>query len=305
MKGGDSGDMRIGRYSVDVSRPDKVLFPGSGFTKSDLVAYYENIAAVMLPYTEDRPISMKRYPDGLKGDSFYQKEIPDYFFDWIDRVRVKTEDGSQQQVMVNKAATLVYLADQACIAPHTWLSRKGSLDRPDKMVFDLDPPKGDFDKVRNAALVLKDALEDIGLVPFVMITGSRGVHVVVPLDARKDFDYVRDFAHRFCEALAGREKDLTVEQRKKNRRGRIFLDYLRNAYGQTSVAPYAVRAREGAPVAAPLDWDELKSRKLGSQTYNIKNIFKRLGQKGDPWKGMGRHARSLSKPAKALEESSG
>jgi bifunctional non-homologous end joining protein LigD len=304
VKGGDPEFMKIGRYSVKISRRGKVLFPEDGFTKEDLIAYYREIASWLLPYTKDRPISMERYPDGLRGDGFYQKEIPDYFPDWIDRVRVRTEDDSQQQVMVNKAATIVYLAEQACITPHTWLSRKGALDKPDKMIFDLDPPGGGFGKVRHAARLVKGALEKVGLVPFVMTTGSRGLHVVVPLDGGKDFDYVRDFAHRFCTILAEREKTLTVEQRKNKRKGRIFLDYLRNAYGQTAVAPYSVRARNGAPVAAPLDWGELESKNLGSQTYNIRNIFKRLSQKGDPWKGMRRHARSLTKPVEALARDS-
>jgi len=295
---------RLGSHTVELSRPDKVLFPDAGLTKSDLADYYRRAAETMLPYLRGRPVSMHRFPDGIDGEDFYHKEAPDYFPDWIRQVPVKIKEGGRQsQVVIGNAATLVYLADQACITPHVWLSRADRLNHPDRMIFDLDPPGDDFEIVRRGARALREVLEEEKLFAQVMTTGSRGLHVTVPLDRSADFETVRDFARQMAELLAARQpKVFTVETRKDKRRGRLFLDYLRNAYGQTAVPPYAVRARPGAPVAAPLGWEELSDGDLTARSYTIKNIFRRLGQKGDPWKGLGRHARSLNEPRRRLKE---
>jgi bifunctional non-homologous end joining protein LigD len=298
--------MEIDGYEIGISRTDKLFFPGEGITKGDIVDYYARIADTMLPYMRGRPISMERFPDGIGEEGFYQKEIPDYFPAWVDRAEVRLKEGegeTQPQVVCEKRATLVYLADQGCITPHIWLSRKDKLDRPDKMMFDLDPPGEAFAPVRIAALALKELLDALDIPSFVMTTGSRGVHVVVHLERGQRFAFVRTFARVVAEVLTARHPDtLTTEVRKEEREDRVFLDTLRNAYGQTSVTPYAVRARKGAPIAAPLDWDELKRRELHSQSYTITNIFRRLGQKEDPWKGIFRHAISLETRLEALEE---
>jgi bifunctional non-homologous end joining protein LigD len=286
--------VRIGGHVVEVSHPDKVLFPDDGITKRDLAGYYRRIAPKILPFLKDRPLSLQRFPDGI-GWGFYEKKAPDYFPEWFDRVRVKVkEGGSQQQLMCNTAASLVYLADQACITPHPWLSKNGRLDYPDRMIFDLDPAGSDFAAIRDAALILKEIIEQAKLTPFVMTTGSRGLHVVVPLNGKTSFDRVRERARELAEQAAEREpKDLTIEPRKNARRGRTFVDYLRNAYGQTSVPPYAVRARPGAPVAVPLRWEELSRPGLNAQSYNIKTVFGRLSSISNPWAGFARSARSL------------
>jgi bifunctional non-homologous end joining protein LigD len=291
-----SEELEIAGHTVEISHRDKVFFPDKGLTKGDLVDYYQRIAQVMLPHLAGRPISMQRFPDGITGEGFYQKEAPDYFPDWIRQVEVLVEgEGEKQpQVVVDSSATLAYLANQACITPHTWLSRAGRLDQPDKLIFDLDPPEDDFDIVREAAFALHDLLEKAGLPAYVMTTGSRGLHVVLPLKASEGFDTVRDFAHGIAAALAaGEPEKWTVEVRKAKRNGRLFLDTMRNAYAQTSVPPYAVRALPGAPVAAPIEWDELRDRQLNSQTYSMMNIFRRLGQKPDPWADIYDHAMSL------------
>ncbi|MGQ9572224.1 MAG: non-homologous end-joining DNA ligase [Dehalococcoidia bacterium] len=292
--------MRIGPHTVETSNADKVLFPDDGITKGDLIEYYRQIADTMLPHIEGRPVAMHRFPDGLAGEGFYQKDAPDYFPDWVTRVSVKKENGTVEHVICDKAATLVYLANQACVTPHVWLSRLDDLNKPDLLIFDLDPPDGKLKEVRFAARALRDVLGELGLAVFIQTTGSRGFHVVVPLDRSADFDTVRTFAQEVAELLARREPDrLTTEQYKKQRRGRVFLDTVRNSYAQTFAAPYAVRPRPGAPVATPIDWAGLG--KTDSQRYNIGNIFRRLGQKGDPWKGMRRHARSLSEPRRRLD----
>lgn len=290
--------LKIDGQTIEISNQDKVFFPQAGLTKGDLIDYYRRIAETMLPYLKERPLSMQRFPDGIEGEGFYQKQVPEYFPDWIDRVAVavKEDEDEQPQVVCNQAATLVYLANQACITPHAWLSRQDKLDCPDRLIFDLDPPDNDFEPVRFAAQLLREALEERGLTPFVMTTGSRGLHVVTPLDRQADFDTVRLFARELAKLLADREPDrLTVEPRKDKRKGRLFLDYLRNAYAQTAVPPYAVRAKPGAPVATPLDWDELNNSELHSQQYTMQNVFLRLGQKKDPWQGMMDKAGSLAK----------
>ncbi len=297
------GEVRVGQYTVKLSNADKVMFPEDGITKGDLVEYYTRIAETMVPHMEGRPISMQRFPEGIHGEGFYEKEAPEYFPDWITRVRVdKKEGGSQYQIVVDKAATLAYLANQACITPHIWLSRADKIHNPDKMIFDLDPPDGSFEPVREAATHLREALEEIGLVPFVMTTGSRGLHVVVPLDRGEGFDSVRGFSQRVAERISRENPDrFTTEGRIEKRGGRLFLDTMRNAYAQTSTSPYAVRARPGAPVATPLEWDELEDGGLNSQSYNMSNIFRRLGQKPDPWREIMRHARSLDEPRRLLD----
>jgi bifunctional non-homologous end joining protein LigD len=295
--------IRVGPYTVELSKTDKVLFPDDSITKGDLINYYRRVAEIMLPHMEGRPITMHRFPDGVGKEGFYEKEAPDYFPAWIKRVSVeKREGGRENQIVCENAATLVYLADQACITPHIWLSRMDKLLFPDKMIFDLDPPDDDFEPVRSAALSLRDLLEKLGMNAYVMTTGSRGLHVVVPLDRSADFDTVRSFAQDVAKVMVRQDAELlTIEERKDKRRGRLFLDTLRNAYAQTSVAPYAIRAKRGAPVATPLDWHELNDPSLHSQSYTMRNIFHRLGQKGDPWKEIWRHAYSLSGPQKRLD----
>lgn len=293
-------EMAFGRYKVELSNTDKVFFPDAGITKGELIEYYRQVAETMLPYLRGRPVTMRRFPDGVEGEGFYQKDAPDYFPDWIERVRVEKEDGTVDHVVCGKAADLVYLANQACITPHVWLSRVDRLDNPDLMIFDLDPPDGGFADVRFAARATRELLEELGLSPFAQTTGSRGVHVVIPLDRSSDFDTVRSFAQGVAEVLAGRAPDrLTTERYKEKRGNRVFLDTARNAYAQTFVAPYSVRPKPGAPVATPIDWDELG--RVGPQTYNIRNVFRRLGQVDDPWSGIRRHARSLKQPQRRLD----
>jgi bifunctional non-homologous end joining protein LigD len=287
--------MKVGPYIVETSNEDKVFFSQSEITKGDLIQYYRDVAPVMLPHVQGRPVTMHRFPEGIQEEGFYHKEIPDYFPEWVDRVTVrKKEGGINEQVVCNNAATLVYLANQACITLHTWLSRADRLNFPDKLVFDLDPPDEDFEPVRAAAFPLKERLETLGLQPFVMTTGSRGVHVVTPLDGSQDFDTVRAFAENLADSLAKEDpRHLTTEQRKNKRGTRVFVDVLRNSYAQTSVAPYAVRAKPGAPIATPLEWDEMEDASTTSQKYNLRNIFQKMDQKDDPWKSIYSRTRPL------------
>jgi bifunctional non-homologous end joining protein LigD len=248
---------------------------------------------------------LQRFPDGLGDSGFYQKQASDYFPGWIAKATVdlKDQDETRSMVVCNDAATLVYLANQACITLHAWLSRWSTPDRPDRMIFDLDPAGDDFTGVREAARHLREVLEHVGLTPYVMTTGSTGLHVAVPLKPKASFDEVRHFARDLATVIVEQQPDrYTIEPRKEKRNQRLFLDYLRNGYGQTAVAPYAVRAKAGAPIATPLDWNELSDGRLRSDRYTLRNIFRRLGQKDDPWAEMDRHARGLAAPRKRLSE---
>jgi bifunctional non-homologous end joining protein LigD len=295
------GKKRFGPYTVETTNTDKIFFPGKGLTKGDLVEYYEKIAGAMLPHLKGRPLSMHRFPDGIEGKDFFQQEAPDYFPDWIETVTVRKEEGEITHVICRNAATLVYLADQACVACHVWLGTADRIDRPDRIVVDLDPPGDDFTPVRKIALLLRDLIEELGLTPFVTTTGSRGLHVTVPLDRSSGFDEAREFAQGLAKLAEKRKPgEATTAQRKEKRGGKVFLDTNRNAYAQTAVAPYSVRAKPGAPVAAPLDWDEVADSGLSPQKYHIGNIFRRLSRKGDPWKGLQRHAKSLKMPRQKL-----
>jgi len=275
----------VGDRTVEIRNADKVLFPDAGITKGTLADYYAAIADTMLPHLKGRPVTMQRFPEGIGEEGFYQKKAPEHFPEWIRRVsiEVKERDESQPQVVCDDAATLLYLVDQACITPHVWLSRADALHHPDRLIFDLDPPSDDFAPVRFAARQLRDTLDEVGLAPFVMTTGSQGAHVVVPLDGTASFDTVRTFAKDLANVVAARHPErLTTAVRKNKRQGRLFLDYLRNAYAQNSVAPYAVRPLPGALVATPLNWNELGGDRH-SQTYTLNNIRRRMGQKTDPW----------------------
>lgn len=297
--------LEVDGHTIEISNRDKLLFPESDITKGDVIDYYRRIASIMLPHMKGRPLTMQRFPDGIEGGGFYEKRAPDYFPPWIRRVSimVEGENEEQEQIICEDEATLTYLANQACLTHHIWLSQADRLHQPDKLIFDLDPPTEAFEPVRQAAYDLRDLLEEVGLRPYLMTTGSRGLHVVVALDRSAGFDAVRSFARDLAQVLADRFPErLTIEQRKAKREGRLFLDYLRNAYGQNSVAPYSLRAKPGAPVATPLDWSELHDQELGSQSYTIQNVFRRMGQKEDPWQEFGRRSQALEDAQQKLSE---
>jgi bifunctional non-homologous end joining protein LigD len=292
---------------VELSNTGKVLFPDPEITKGDLVGYYRGIAGRILPYLRDRPLVMARYPDGIRGERIVQKNIPGYFPPWVNRVEVRKAGGELCQVICDKPATLVYLANQACIEMHTFLSKTSALDCPDQLVFDLDPPAEDrFGETAQLALRLRELLEDdLKLTAYVKTTGGKGLHVHVPVRASDGFDAVRRFARQASEVLAARNPDLvTTQQRRAARGDRVYADVMRNAYAQTVVAPYSVRARPGAPVATPLRWEELGDRGLTPQRFTLRSVGGRLEELGtaDPWAGMARRRYGLDRAARRLEE---
>ncbi|MBD3359081.1 MAG: ATP-dependent DNA ligase [Candidatus Buchananbacteria bacterium] len=287
--------VKINKKTIELSNLDKTFYPEAKYNKGDVIDYYDKIADFMLPHLKNRLVVMQRFPDGIKKSGFYQKETPDYFPVWIKTKKINLEkDGKQELVIIEKKADLVYLANQGTLIFHIWLSQKQNVNKPNKLIFDLDPPPNSgFKIVKFAAYKLKDIFEKKKLNTFVMTTGSKGLHVIIPIKPKHDFDKVREFAKKTAEELADKYPDkLTTEVRKEKRKGRILLDYLRNAFGQTGVAPYSLRAIKKAPIATPIDWSELSSIN-DPQKYNLSNIFKRLGQKSDPWKKIYKKAKDL------------
>lgn len=298
------GKIKVGRYVVETSHEDIILFPQSELTKKALIDYYVQIAPVMLPYLKNRPISMQRFPNGIDEENFYQKDAPDYFPTWITRATIaKQEGGHVNYVVCNNEATIAYLANQACIVIHIWLSKIDRIDYPDRMIFDLDPSGNNFKDVQNAALMFHDFLSELDLESFAMTTGSKGLHVVVPIKRQHPFDWVRSCAQSIGSLFVKRyPKMFTMEIRKEKRGPRIFIDTLRNAFGQTGVAPYSVRATPYASVATPLDWHEVSDTKLKSNLYTIQNIFNRLESVGDPWQSIDSKACSLTNACKQIQK---
>jgi bifunctional non-homologous end joining protein LigD len=282
-----------------------VLFPGDGITKGDLIDYYRRIAPWILPHMRGRPLAMERYPDGIDKPSFFHKAVPSYYPDWIKTVTVKKAAGTVTHVVCDDKATLVFLANQACITPHIWLSRIDKLHHPDQMVFDLDPSGDDFGLVKSTAQDLSALLDELGLPAYVKTTGSKGLHVVVPLKREEDFDSVRAFAKRLAAIVVDDDPEhRTLEQRTNKRRGRVFLDTNRNAYAQTIAPAYAVRARPHAPVSVPLAWSELNNKYLRPDGVTIGTVFERLEKFRDPWHEYRRAAASLRAACRRLEKRS-
>jgi bifunctional non-homologous end joining protein LigD len=280
-----------------VTHADRLMFPDDGITKGQLVDYYRSVAAVMLPHLAKRPLTLERYPRGISGAGFIQQDITTSAVpEWMGRAEVPKEGGGTVvHAVANRPEALVWLANQNCLTPHVWLSRVSQPETPDRMVIDFDPAGEDFGTIRAAARAARDVLTELGLVTFVQTTGSRGLHVVVPLSGHADFAAVRSFARDVAElVVADDPASRTLAARKADRGDRVYLDVLRNGYAQTVVAPYAVRARPGAPVATPLDWDELGHRGMSARRYTLRSVPRRLAQREDPWAELSAQARSLT-----------
>ena len=293
----EKSEITIGNHIIALSNLDKIWFPKSKIIKGDILKYYYQVADYIIPHVKNHPLTMQRFPEGITGEAFYQKNAGKYFPSWIQTVGIgKEEGGTVHYVIGNNPATIVYLANQGAITMHSWLSRYDKLHIPDRMIFDLDPSKNDFASIRKAALLIKEIFDDMKIPCFAMTTGSRGMHVYVPLKRVHTFDQVADFAYEIAQKmLHERPKDFTLEVRKNKRAGKIFIDTLRNRYSATSVAPYSVRPHEKAPVATPLHWDEVTSRLESSQKFNIENVIARLKRVGDPWEHVDEQAVSLKK----------
>lgn len=290
--------MKFSNRTVEITHPEKILFPEADYTKQDLVNYYQSVSTYILPFLKNRPVMLHRFPKGIKQLGFYQKDIGNSFPDWIDRISVERENQQPiDQALVNTKAALRYTINQNTIVLHPWLSTKKDLHKPDKLIFDLDPGESGFKTAVKGALLLRELLEKKYKLPcFIMTTGSSGLHVTIPVKPTEDFELVRPFARAIGEELSGQYPDeFTTEQRIEDRGKRLFVDYMRNSYAQTAVAPYSARALPNAPVAAPLFWEELQDQNLSAQQYTIRSLPERLKKNGNPWQDFRKKAKSLKK----------
>ena len=296
--------LTIDDHDIELTNPDKLLWPDAGVTKADLADYVLRVASLQLPHVQGRPATLVRCPDGVGGDCWYQKAAGNGLPDWV---RTATLDGWEDEgpahVVVEQPATLAVLAQLAVVELHVGPSPADELDHPAELVFDLDPPERADAAVRAATRRVRELLEDdLGLTTFVKATGSAGFHVHVPLDGSADVETARGFAEDAARLLAARHPDdLTVAQRKDQRAGRVFVDWLRNHPTQTSVAPYTTRRLPRATVAVPLDWDEL-SEGVAPDEYTTASVGRRLAQRDDPWTGMRDAAQPLRDAADRLED---
>lgn len=290
-----------------VTHRDKVLFPDSGITKGELCDHYQAVAGLMVPHITGRPVTMERFPAGIDKKGFIQKDVSKGFPDWLERVEVERrnekEGGAVHYPVVRDARGLVWLANQNSITPHVWTSRLPRLEHPDLCVFDLDPPEEESKVLSAAALCVRDVARELGLATFVKTSGSKGFHIVVPLDGQADFAAVWRFAHGAGAVLVKRHPDLfTQEFIKADRGGRIFIDTGRNGPGATFAAVYAVRPKPGAPVSAPCTWDEVEGGLVAPRTFTLRAMPARLAQVGDLWRELTAHARSLQEPLASLDQ---
>jgi bifunctional non-homologous end joining protein LigD len=284
-----------------ITHPEKVLFPDDGITKGELAAYYEAIAPAMLPHIRQRPVTMERFPAGIDKEGFLQKDVSKGYPAWLRRVEVPKKGGTVHHPLVTDTRSLLWLANQNSITPHVWTSRAPDLYQPDICVFDLDPSEDAPDILRAAALGLRDLLAELDLPSWVKTSGSKGFHIVVPLDGKAGFDEVGGFSHAVGRVLVGRDPGhLTQEFSKADRGGRILVDTARNRYGATFAAAYAVRARPGAPVSAPCRWEEIERGEVGPQTFGLRDMSRRIAEVGELWSTMRRRRRSLSRAVARL-----
>jgi bifunctional non-homologous end joining protein LigD len=284
---------------IKISHPDKVLFPDEGITKGDLAAYYEAIAPSMLPHIVGRPVTMERFPAGIGQQGFLQKDVARGFPNWLERVEVPKKGGVVHHPLVTDARSLLWLANQNCVTPHVWTSRAPNLYQPDICVFDLDPSEDEPVKLRRAAFAVRDLLSELGLPSWVKTSGSKGFHIVVPLDGNAGFDEVAAWTNAVGAMLVQRDPDnLTQQFSKADRGGRIYMDTGRNGYSATFAAAYAVRARPGAPVSAPCTWQELERGDVGPRSFTIRTMQERMEKVGELWSDMAEQAHPLPRLAR-------
>ncbi len=293
-------NMKVGSRTLSVSNIDKVLWPRDGYTKGDLIDYYEAVAPWMLPHLKNRPLTLERYPNGIDASSFFEKQMPKGTPDWVDRVTIYKPEGRRDKidyVVCNDAPSLVYLANLAAMILHIWTSRVETLDEPDFVLFDLDPGEEcTLKTLATVALGVRDILSSVGLPSLIKTTGGYGVHLVVPLAAGYGYDAAKIFAeivaHRTEQELG---KDVTLARTiAKRSQKAVYFDYVQVGRGKTIVAPYSVRARDKAPVSMPLHWSEMEAyaRKRGTTSgyeefaaFNIRTAIGRLKKEGDLWSG--------------------
>ena len=281
-----------------ITHPEKVMFPDIGVTKGDVAAYYEAVAPAMLPHLRGRPITMERFPAGIGSEGFLQKNVSKGFPAWLKRVEVPKKGGVVNYPLANDLQSLLWITNQNTITFHVWTSRVPRLDRPDICIIDLDPSEEDDDVLRRAALVARDAFDELGYKSWIKTSGSKGFHIAAPMSPRAGPGKAGELADRVARIMLDRDPDhLTREFHKVNRHGRILIDTARNNPGATFAAPYSLRPKPGAPVSAPCTWEEVQ-RGIAPQAVTLKSMPARLKKLGDLWAELLPAAKRARKPAK-------
>lgn len=279
-------NVRAGREVVPLSHVERVYWPEEGYTKGDLIRYYYEVADYILPYLKDRPLIMKRYPAGVGGPSFHQHDVNEAP-SFVRTVPLEVEDGGGHEVdyvVGDNLATLLYMANLGAVERHPWHSRVADLEHPDWFVFDLDPAEGvRFETICDVALTTRDVLARLGLDSYPKTSGSRGIHVYVPVKPVYDYGQIAELAEQVATVVAREQSEVATVERSKRKRGEgmIYVDHMQNARGKSVVAPYSVRPKPGATVSAPLEWKEVERRKIRTSDFHIRNMLRRIERKGD------------------------
>lgn len=281
--------VNIDGKQLKLTNLDKVYWP-EGYTKGDLLAYYTQVAPILLPYLKNRPITMKRYPNGITGHFFYQKDCPEYAPAWVRTVPIAAESQGKviNYVLIDDLASLLWVVNQGCIEIHAPLSTEDSLQNPNLAIFDLDPAEpATFTDTIDLAMLIKGAMAEFGLKLFPKVSGATGLHIFLPLKPVHPYAEVRTALRFICELIVRHHPGkATLEHRVKDRTGRVYLDYLQNAWGKTMAWVYSVRPEQGAPISCPLTWDELEQGLVRPGQVNLGNYTTRLNKVGDLFAGM-------------------
>lgn len=304
-----SGDIevKIGRDRLQLTNLDKVYWPDEGLTKGDLIRYYYEVSKYILPYLKDRPLIMKRYPNGISGSYFHQHDVNEAPR-FVRTATIDVEEGHEVDYIIgDNLQTLLYMANLGAIERHPWHSRVGDLDHPDWFVLDLDPSNVEFEEICEVAVSTRDILDGLGLESYVKTSGSRGIHVYVPLKPVHTYEEVAEFAARVAELVVEANPSIATVERslKKRKRRALYVDHMQNARGKSVVAPYSVRPKPGATVSAPLEWREVERKKITTQDFTIKNMLPRIKQKGELFKPVLRKKQTLYKALERLDELTG
>ncbi len=293
------------RLGVRLSSPDRVAYPDDGITKAQLVAYYALVAERMVQYVGERPLSLVRAPRGIDGETFFQKHGKGNFPDQVKSIPIaeKIEEGTKDHMYVTDAAGLVALVQMNTLEFHIWGARIDDVEKAERIIFDIDPDEGlAFADVRSGAFYIRDALAKLGLQSFPMVTGGKGIHVIAPLTAKAAWPLVKDFCHAFADGLeVAQPERFTSNIRKAKRKGRMFVDYLRNERGSTAIGPFSTRARKGCPVAVPVSWAEVETLDRAN-AFTLETAAARA-QETDPWPSYFKLTQSITE--KMLETATG
>lgn len=278
-------DMNI--CGIDITHPDKILYKKLKLSKIDVAKYYEFIAPFMLPHIKNRPLSLKQYPEGIEKAGFFHKHKADFYPDFLPvfEINMHKTHTTMQMTGTNKAKDLVYLAGQNAIEFHIPTSNIKHIEKPDQIILDLDPSDNDFEKVRVLALLAKEIIEEQNMDCFVKTTGNRGLHIHIPINSKLTYEKIKPISKELAQHIQEQAPELATTEIRKNKRGKnVFIDYLRNDYAMTAIAPYSLRANVNAGIATPISWEELKQGEIHAQSFTILNIKKRIEKDGCAWK---------------------